>query len=56
MKFPENKKIVIYGDERYSRDFMYLFDDLKIAAFVGDERNSFADFGGGQMKSEKIFL
>lgn len=35
--------MVIYGDERYTRDFIYLFDDIQIDTFVDDEKNSFAD-------------
>lgn len=43
MNMSENCKKIIYGDERYVRDFMYLFDDIKIDIIVDDKKNKFAE-------------
>lgn len=39
----QNKKIILYGDERYVRDFLYVFDNIKPAYFVDDTKNEFAE-------------
>lgn len=38
MKRLEGKKIVLYGDERYVRDFIYVFDFLAIEYIIDDEK------------------
>lgn len=34
----DGKKVVVYGDERYVRDFLYVFDFLEIAHVIYDEK------------------
>lgn len=34
---------IIYGDERYVRDFMYLFENIQIDVIVDDKENGFAE-------------
>lgn len=48
----EKKKIVMYGDERYVRDFLYIFDQIKPIYNVDDEENGFA-VSWHQLKREK---
>lgn len=38
----DKKKTILYGDERYIRDFLYIFDDIKPAYFIDDTANDFA--------------
>jgi Predicted Fe-S oxidoreductases len=33
----DNKKIIIYGKNRYQRDFQYIFPDLNIAYYIDDK-------------------
>lgn len=35
----ENKKIVIYGSGRYPKDFLYVFDSIRVAYYVDDVEN-----------------
>lgn len=39
----KNKKIILYGDERYIRDFLYVFDDIVPAYYVNDEIDGYAE-------------
>ncbi len=39
----ENKKIVIYGDERYTRDFLYVFDKIKPDYVVDDKKSKYSE-------------
>ena len=39
----DNKKVVIYGDERYSRDFLYVFREITPEYTVDDVKNDFSE-------------
>lgn len=54
----EGKKIVLYGDERYVRDFLYVFDFLEIAYIIDDEESEFAKSRDiiKEEKKENIFI
>lgn len=58
MRRLEGKKIVIYGDERYVRDFLYVFDYLEIAYIVNDKESEFAKGWDiiQKEKKENIFI
>lgn len=48
-----SKRIILYGDERYIRDFMYVFDDIQPIYFVNDIADGFA-LSWERIKEERI--
>lgn len=39
----KDKNIIIYGHGRYSKDFLYIFDELKISLYIDDEASEEAE-------------
>lgn len=52
MNIPLGKKLILYGDERYIRDFMYIFDNLKPDYYIDDAANDFAELWNDIMKED----
>lgn len=38
----KGKKVILYGDERYIRDFLYVFDNITPSFFIDDMENGYA--------------
>jgi len=54
----KNREIIIYGDERYIHDFLYVFKEISAKYFVDDEKSAYAEEYTkiGEEDPNKIFV